>query len=173
MSRIRKNETKVTEDLNSKAAEAVTKMFQNGDVRAAVFGLIQNVDDSVNTIINAVSQAIVKKLLDNTSFLDKLAKNVIDSGVMNEVKHHVPSITAVRTTRFLTWMNEWRPWKRLTRRYVATVMHKNSIAGGNCLLIHGTPEDQKSATDAVLSLCKTMLGLELTTGYIDGSHRLG
>ncbi len=114
MSRSRKNETKVTEDLNSKAAEAVTKMFQNGDVRAAVFGLIQNVDDSVNTIINAVSQAIVKKLLGNPSFLDKLAKNVIDSA---RGKASCPSITAVRTTRSLTWMNEWRPWKRLTRRY--------------------------------------------------------
>ena len=49
-----------------------------------MFELIQN--DIMNTIINAVSQAIVKTLLYNPSFLDKPAIDGIDSGVMNEFK---------------------------------------------------------------------------------------
>ena len=47
----------------SASTAAATKLdFQNGDVRAAVFGLLKNVEDIMATIIDAVSQAIVKKL---------------------------------------------------------------------------------------------------------------
>ena len=43
----------------------------------------------MNTIINVVSDAIVKQLLDNPSFLDKLAKTISSSGLMNEVKQEL------------------------------------------------------------------------------------
>jgi len=86
--------------------------FQNGNVRAAVFGLIKNDADIMNTIINVVSDAIVKKLLDNPSFLDTLAKTIISRGLMNEVKQELydsyASITDERTTRSEIWSNLWR-----------------------------------------------------------------
>ena len=50
-------------------ASSSTLDLQNGDVRAAVFGLLKNDEDIMKTIIDAVSQAIVKKLLDIPSFL--------------------------------------------------------------------------------------------------------
>ena len=56
---------------------------------AAVFGLIKNDTDITNIIINVVSDAIVKKLLANPSFLDTLAKTIISSGLMNEVKREL------------------------------------------------------------------------------------
>ena len=56
---------------------------------SAVFGLIKSDADTSNTVINVVSDAIVKKLLDNLSFLDTLAKIIISSGLMNEVKQEL------------------------------------------------------------------------------------
>ena len=60
--------------------------LQNGDVRAAVFGLLKNDEDIMKTIIDAVSQAIVKKLLDTPSFLTSLAKgHATRNDIVNDI----------------------------------------------------------------------------------------
>ena len=55
--------------------------------------------DIMNTIINIVSAAIVRKLLDNPSFLDTLAKTIISSGLMNEVKQELYDFCALDNGR--------------------------------------------------------------------------
>ena len=86
MSRNKKQGTK--DDTQAKRRESASTAatildFQNGDVRAAVFGLLKNDEDIMATIIDAVSQAIVKKLLNTPSFLTSLAQNVTESGVLS------------------------------------------------------------------------------------------
>ena len=67
------NKKQTKDDSQGKAREstgsaaATTLDLQNGDVRAAVFGLLKNDADIMKTIIDAVSQAIVRKLLDTPS----------------------------------------------------------------------------------------------------------
>ena len=77
MSRNKKQGTKDdTQAKRRESASTATKLdFQNGDVRAAVFGLLKNDEDIMATIIDAVSQAIVKKLLSTPSFLTSLSQN--------------------------------------------------------------------------------------------------
>ena len=60
-----------------------------GGVRAAVFGLLKSDDDIMRTITDAVSHTIVKKLLDNLSFMSSLAKNVTESTVLSEIKQEI------------------------------------------------------------------------------------
>ena len=134
-----------TQAKRRESASTATKLdFQNGDVRAAVFGLLKNDEDIMATIIDAVSQAIVKKLLSTPSFLTSLAHNVTESGVLSGVKDEIYQ-SCVMETALTT--DELR---RLEQ-----------------------PEGQTDTTDAVLSLCNSQLGLELNRGHIDRSHRLG
>ena len=90
-----RNKKQTKDDSQGKAREstgsaaATTLDLQNGDVRAAVFGLLKNDADIMKTIIDAVSQAIVRKLLDTQSFMTSLAKNVTESGVLAEVKEEI------------------------------------------------------------------------------------
>ena len=88
MSRNKKQGTKDdTQAKRRESASTPTKLdFQNGDVPAAVFGLLKNDEDIMATLIDAVSQAIVKKLLSTPSFLTSLAQNVTESGVLSGVK---------------------------------------------------------------------------------------
>ena len=67
-------------------ASSSTLDLQNGDVRAAVFVLLKNDEDIMKTIIDAVSQAIVKKLLDTPSFLTSLAKgHATRNDIVNDI----------------------------------------------------------------------------------------
>ena len=169
MSRNKKQGTKDdTQAKRRESASTATKLdFQNGDVRAAVFGLLKNDEDIMATIIDAVSQAIVKKLLSTPSFRTSLAQNVTESGVLCVME------TALTTDELR------RLEQRVTDLETAnTALRDDSDAQEqysrrNCLLVHGIPEGQTDTTDAVLSLCNSQLGLELNRGHIDRSHRLG
>ena len=181
MSKNRKKEKKVTDDLRNIAAEEMNPPlsldFQNGEVRAAVFGLIKNDADIMNTIINVVSDAIVKKLLDNPSFLDTLAKTISSNGLMNEVKQELYDSCALDNGRTNDEVRNLE--QRVTSLETANKALRDDsdaqeqYSRRNCLLVHGIPEDQKSTTEAVLSVCNDKLGLKLTSSDIDRSHRLG
>ena len=179
MSRNKKQGTKDdTQAKRRESASTATKLdFQNGDVRAAVFGLLKNDEDIMATIIDAVSQAIVKKLLSTPSFLTSLAQNVTESGVLSGVKDEIYQSCVMETA--LTTDELRRLEQRVTDLETAnTALRDDSDAQEqysrrNCLLVHGIPEGQTDTTDAVLSLCNSQLGLELNRGHIDRSHRLG
>ena len=79
----------MNDELRSKTTESVSITIQDGDVRAAVLGLIQNDDDIMKSILETVIQAIVKKLMDSPNFLEKLAKNVLKNGDLNNIKHDI------------------------------------------------------------------------------------
>ena len=53
--------------------------FQGGGVRAAILTLIKNYENIMKNILEAVTEAIVIKLMNNPKFTDTLAKNVLDN----------------------------------------------------------------------------------------------
>ena len=55
----------------------------NGDFRAAIIDIIANADTVIQSIIDTVSDVIVKKLLSNGSFVDKLADKLVSKGVLD------------------------------------------------------------------------------------------
>ena len=102
----------------------------NGHVRAAVFGLIKNDADIMNTIINVVNDAIVKKLLENPSFLDTLPKTITNSDLMNEVKQDLFDSCALDNGRTNDEVrNLEQRVASLETANATTVMPKNSTAG--------------------------------------------
>ena len=181
MSKNRNKDKKVNDDLRNIAAEEMNPPmslnFQNGEVRAAVSGLIKNDADIMNTIIDVVSDAIVKKLLDNPSFLDTLAKTISSNGLMNEVKQELYESCALDNGRTNDKVRNLE--QRVSSLETANKALRDDsdaqeqYSRRNCLLVHGIPEDQKSTTEAVLSMCNNKLGLKLTSSDIDRSHRLG
>ena len=55
----------------------------NGDIRTAIIEIISNDDTVIQSIIDTVSDVIVKKLLSNGSFVDKLADKLMSNGVLD------------------------------------------------------------------------------------------
>ena len=149
----------------SASTAAATKLdFQNGDVRAAVFGLLKNDEDIMATIID-----------EHSVFLTSLAQNVTESGVLSGVKDEIYQSCVMETAQTTDELR--RLEQRVTDLETAnTALRDDSDAQEqysrrNCLLVHGIPEGQTDTTDAVLSLCNSQLGLELNRGHIDRSHR--
>ena len=58
----------------------------NGDIRAAI---IENEDSVMQSIIDRVTNVIVKKLLSNVCFMDKLADKLMSIGVLDNAKQSV------------------------------------------------------------------------------------
>ena len=150
--------------------------IQYGDVRAAVLGLIQKHDDILKSILETVSKAIVKKLVDSPSFLEKLAKNFLKNDDLNNTKQDIyesrgtdngDTNDAVRNVE-----------KRIVDLERANNELRNDIdtqqqySRRNCLLLHGVSEEQTDSDKAVLSVCNGKLGLQLTSDCIDRSLRL-
>ncbi|KAI0234377.1 hypothetical protein LSAT2_015353, partial [Lamellibrachia satsuma] len=94
-SRNRKQDTKVNDELRSRTTESASMTIQDGDVRAAVLSLIQNDDDIMKKILETVTQAIIQKLMDSPNFLEKLAKNVLKNGVLDNIKQDIYESCAV------------------------------------------------------------------------------
>ena len=136
----------------SESTAATNLDFQNGDVRAAVFGLLKNDEDIMATIIDAVSQAIVKKLLDTPSFLTSLAQNVTESGVLSGVKEKIYQSCVMETAQMTDELR--RLEQRVSDLETAnTALRDDSDAQEQysrrkCLLVHGIPEDQTDNSDA-------------------------
>ena len=118
--------------------------------------------------------------LNLNSFLDTLAKPISSNGLVNEVKQELYDSCALHNGRTNDEVRTLE--QRVSSLETANkALHDDSDAQEqysrrNCLLVHGIPEDQKSTTEAVLSMCNNKLGLKLTSSDssdIDRSHRLG
>ena len=149
----------------------------NGDIRAAIIEIIENDDTVIQSIIDTVSDVIVKKLLSNCSFVDKLADKLLSNGVLDNVKQSVyeanemdkkqtyATVTAIENrlsdlrTDNLALADEVDDLEQYSRR--------------NCPLLHGMPECDEDSNEAVISVCNGKLELNISADDIDGSHRLG
>ena len=149
-SRNRKQDTKVNDKLRSKTTESVSITIQDGDALAAVIGLIQNDDDIMKKILETVTQAIVKKLMDSPNFLEKLAKNVLKNGVLDNIKQDIYESCAVdnghKKTRYEIWRGVLSTWNGPTRSYGMTVTHKSSTAVGTASCCTVSPRSRQTPT---------------------------
>ncbi len=120
---------------------------------------------------------IVKKLLSNCSFVDKLVDKLLSNGVLDNVKQSVyeanqmdnkqtyATVTAIENrlgdlrTDNLALADEVDDLEQYSRR--------------NCLLLHGMPESEEDSNEAVISVCNGKLELNISADDIDRSHRLG
>ena len=148
-SRNRKQDTKVNDELRSRTTESASMTIQDGDVRAAVLSLIQNDDDIMKKILETVTQAIVKKHMDSPNFLEKLVKNVLKNGVLDNIKQdtsHALSTMATQKTRYEIWRGVLSTWNGPTRSYGMTVTHKNSTAVGTASCCTVSPRSRQTPT---------------------------
>ena len=102
---------------------------------------------------------------------------ISSNGLMNEVKQELYDSCALDNGRTNDEVRNLE--QRVSSLETANKALRDDIdaqeqySRRNCLLVHGIPEDQKSTTEAVLSMCNNKLGLKLTSSDIDRSHRLG
>ena len=167
----------MNDELRSRTTESASMTIQDGDVRAAVLSLIQNDDDIMKKILETVTQAIIQKLMDSPNFLEKLAKNVLKNGVLDNIKQDIYVSCAVDNGHTTDTI------RNLERRVVDLERANKELRDDsdtqeqysrrNCLLLHGVSEEQTDSDKAVLSVCNGKLGLQLTSDCIDRSHRLG
>ena len=155
---------------------------ENGDLRTAIVDVLRNDDAVVQTIIDAVSEALVTKLLASKTFMTTLADKLLSNGALDCVKQSVYEASAMdnsRTYATVTAM-EGKPTaldsnnKALSDEMDALEQYSRR----NCLLFHGVPEtdaDTSSAdtTESVISLCQGKLDVNVSRELIDRSHRLG
>ena len=176
-SRRKNQETRVSEDVRSKASDTATKPFQDGDVRAAILELIGTDEDVMKSIVDSVSQVIVTKLLSNDSFIAKLADGLMKDGVLDAVKQNVYDACALDDEKISSTVESLERRvgdldndNRALREELDTM---EQYSRHNCLVVHGIPETKEDSGDAVLHVFNGQLNVPVTPHSIDRSHRLG
>ena len=176
-SRRKNQETRVSEDVRSKASDTATKPFQDGDVRVAILELIGTDEDVMKSIVDSVSQVIVTKLLSNDSFIAKLADGLMKDGVLDAVKQNVYDACALDDEKISSTVESLERRvgdldndNRALREELDTM---EQYSRRNCLVVHGIPESKEDSGDAVLHVFNGQLNVPVTPHSIDRSHRLG
>ena len=130
-------------------------------------------------ILETVTQAIVKKLMDSPNFLEKLAINVLKNGVLDNIKQDIYESCAVDNVNGHTKDTIRNLEKRVVDLERANKELRDDsdtqeqYSRRNCLLLHGVSEEQTDSDKAVLSVCNGKLGLQLPSDCIDRRHRFG
>ena len=152
----------------------------NRDIRAAIIEIISNDDTVIQSIIDTVSDVIIKKLLSNGSFVDKLADKLMSNGVldnsscMENVRQQVyesckmdfdksAETTAALHTQIA---NTERSNQSLTEELDKLEQYSRR----NCLVFHGLLESTSStcvdnSTGAIMQVVGS-LGVQLDPGCI-------
>ena len=179
-SRRKNQETRVSEDVRSKASDTATKPFQDGDVRAAILELIGTDEDVMKSIVDSVSQVIVTKLLSNDSFIAKLADGLMKDGVLDAVKQNVYDACALDDEKISSTHSTVESLERRVgdldndnRALREELDTMEQYSRRNCLVVHGIPETKEDSGDAVLHVFNGQLNVPVTPHSIDRSHRLG
>ena len=153
--------------------------FQGGGVRAAILTLIKNYENIMKNILEAVTEAIVIKLMNNPKFTDTLAKNVLQAGVLDNIKQELYDSCALESGQYAKKIQvidkQMAVLEKDDRslRNAIDDQEQYSRQSHNCLLLHGIQETNKDTDEAVLATCNNKLGLQLTQDCIDRSHRPG
>ena len=151
---------------------------ENGDLRTAIVDVLLNDDAVMQTIINAVSDALVSKLLASKDFMATLADKLLSHGALDTVKQSVYEASAMdnsRTYASVTAMEGKLCALDSNNKALSDEMDAlEQYSRRNCLLFHGVPEtDADDTTESVISLCKGKLDVDVSRDLIDRSHRLG
>ena len=72
---------------------------ENGDLRTAIVDVLRNDDAVMQTIIDAVSEALVSKLLASKTFTSTLADKLLSNGALDCVKQSVYEASAMDNSR--------------------------------------------------------------------------
>ena len=149
---------------------------ENGDLRTAIVDVLRNDDAVMQTIIDAVSEALVSKLLASNTFMCTLADKL---GALDSVKQSIYEASAMDNSRTyatvtaiegkLAAPDSNNKGKALSDEMDALEQYSRR----NCLLFHGVPETDADTTDSVISLCQGKLDVNVTRELVDRSHRLG
>ena len=184
-SRKKGQKTKTPENAASACGETIVKTTttgtppkENGDLRTAIVDVLLNDDAVMQTIINAVSDALVSKLLASKDFMATLADKLLSHGALDTVKQSVYEASAMdnsRTYASVTAMEGKLSALDNNNKALSDEMDAlEQYSRRNCLLFHGVPEtDADDTTESVISLCKGKLDVDVSRDLIDRSHRLG
>ena len=151
---------------------------ENGDLRTAIVDVLLNDDAVMQTSINAVSDALVSKLLASKDFMATLADKLLSHRALDTVKQSVYEASAMdnsRTYASVTAMEGKLSALDNNNKALSDEMDAlEQYSRRNCLLFHGVPEtDADDTTESVISLCKGKLDVDVSRYLIDRSHRLG
>ena len=159
----------------------------NGDFRAAIIDIIANDDTVIQSIIDTVSDVIVKKLLSNGSFVDKLADQLVSKGVLDNSSCMENVRQQVYESCKMDFDKSVETTAALHTQITNTQLSNQSLTDEldeleqysrrNCLVFHGLPESTGSAgvdnsTGAIMQVVGS-LGVQLDPDCIDRCHRMG
>ena len=120
-----------------------------------------------------MSNVIVKKLLSNCSFVDKLADKLLSNGVLDNVKQSVYEANAMHNKQtYATVTAMENRLGDLRTDNLAFADEVDDLEQYNWLLLHGMPESDEDSNEAVISVCNGKLELNISADDIDRSHRL-
>ena len=150
---------------------------ENGDLRTVIVDVLRNDDAVMQTIIDAVSEALVSKLLASKTFMCTLADKLLSNGALDSVKQSIYEASAMdnsRTYATVTAMEGKLTAFDSNNKALSDEMDAlEQYSRRNCLLFHGVPETDADTTDSVISLCQGKLDVNVTCELVDRSHRLG
>ena len=72
---------------------------ENGDLRTAIVDVLLNDDAVMQTLIDAVSETLVSKLLASKNFMCTLADKLVSNGALDSVKQSIYYATAMDSSR--------------------------------------------------------------------------
>ena len=150
-SRKKGQKTKTPENAASACGETIVKTTttgtppkENGDLRTAIVDMLLNDDAVMQTIINAVSDALVSKFLANKDFMATLADKLLSHGALDTVKQSVYEASAMdnsRTYASVTAMEGKLSALDNNSKVLSDEMDAlEQYSRRNCLLFHGVPE---------------------------------
>ena len=96
----------MNDELRSKTTESVSIIIQDGNVRAAIFGLIQNDDDIMNKILETVTQAIVKNSWTAETF-SKRGVDGIPPKLQKETVEQISMLSPLYWDGTIDWTEQW------------------------------------------------------------------
>ena len=155
--------------MKTKATGSLPK--ENGDLRTAIVDVLLNDDAVMQTLIDAVSEALVSKLLSSKKCMTTLADKLLSNGALDCVKQSVYEASAM--DNILTYATVTAMEGKLTaldsnNKALSDEMDAlEQYSRRNCLLFHGVPEtdaDTSSAdtTESVISLCQGKLDVNVS-----------
>ena len=164
----------MNDELRSRTTESASMTIQDGDVRAAVLSLIQNDDDIMKKMMETVTQAIIKKLMESPNFLEKLANKFLKNGVLDNIKQDIMRCRQWTHTRHDMTLGEaccrlGTGQQRATGRQRHTGTVQPSKLPPVARRLRGADRLRQGSPVGV----QWELGLQLTSDCIDRSHRLG
>ena len=130
--------------VKTKATGSLPLPNENGDLRTAIVDVLLNDDAVMQTLIGAVSEALVSKLLASKNLMTTLADKLLSNGALDCAKQSIYEASAMDNSR--TYATVTAMEVKLT----ALDNNNNALSDEmdaleqysrrNCLLFHGVPE---------------------------------